>query len=331
MNSFCIRQIILISILFSAAACGPPARPPEPTNLFWPSPPDKPRIKYLQSIYGEDDIGRKYSVMEMLFGKEYDDMLSRPYGVTAGEGKILVSDLRRRSVIVFDLAARRQTVLGTEGGLQSPAAAVMDDSGLVYVAEASGNKVVVYTIGGEYRTTFTISNGKPVALAIDRQKRRLYVVDRSGHRVVVLSLQGEQLFSFGGQGNDDGQFNIPLGIALDGKDSVYVLDSGNFRVQRFDREGKFQAKFGAAGDRHGFFSNPKGIAVDTEGHIYVTDAAFSNIQVFNQEGDVLISIGRIGSAPGYLYLPAGISIDENDRIYVADQLNGRIQVFQYLK
>ena len=41
------------------------------------------------------------------------------------------------------------------------------------------------------------------------------------------------LGKWGSEGNSDGQFNIPYGIAVDGSGNVYVLDGGNNRVQVF--------------------------------------------------------------------------------------------------
>lgn len=317
--------------LLLSAACGPPPRPPEPTDLIWPLPPEQPRIRYVQSIYTEDDIGKEYTFLERLFGKQYDDSISRPYGIFARGNTLFVTDLIKRNVLIFDFAAKRMSSLRDDANLQAPAAVAMDADGNIYVADAGRDRIVVYDRDGNYHTAFRIEDSKPVALAINVRMGRLYVVDRKRHRVVALSLKGEELFSFGGQGRGNGKFNIPLGIALDGKDRVYVLDSGNFRVQQLDENGNFLSEFGGVGDRHGLFSNPKGIAVDTDGHIYVTDAAFNNFQIFSPKGEILLSVGRMGSAPGQLYLPGGIYIDENDRIYVADQFNARVQVFQYLK
>jgi len=317
--------------LMFLASCGPPPRSPEPDNLFWPLPPDTPKIKYIQSIYTEDDIGRVYSLREKLFGKEYADNLARPYGVHTRHGTILVSDIALRRVLIFDCANKRLRILGEEGALITPASAVADRSGTVYVADAGGSKVAVYGPEGNYRTAFILKGSKPVAVALDEALGRLYAVDREGHRVVVFGLDGSRLFEFGKRGSADGNFNIPLDITIGANGDVYVLDAGNFRVQIFTAEGKFLSKFGSVGDRAGMFANPKGIALDSEGHLYVTDAAFSNFQIFDRQGNVLLFVGQLGSKPGDLHLPAGIAIDENDRIYVADQLNARIQVFQYLK
>ncbi len=317
--------------LLFLASCGPPPRSPEPDNLFWPLPPDPPKIKYIQSIYTEDDIGRVYSLKEKLFGKEYADNMARPYGVRTRHGNMLVSDIALRRVLIFDLVNKRLRVLGEEGALITPASSVSDVSGTVYVADTGGAKIAVYGPDGAYRTAFILKGSKPVAVAINEALGRLYAVDREGHRVVAFGLDGTRHFEFGERGSADGKFNIPLDIAVGANGEVYVLDAGNFRVQVFTAEGRFLSKFGAVGDRPGLFANPKGIALDSEGNIYVTDAAFSNVQIFDPQGHVLLFLGQLGSRPGQFHLLGGISIDESDRIYVADQLNGRIQVFQYLK
>lgn len=325
------RQSLLLFIcVVLLSACGPSPRPPEPDNLFWPLPPDPPRIKYIRSIYTEDDIGREYSFKEKLFGKDYFDGMMRPYGIFARYGKIAVTDIVLRRVLVFDLVAKRLTVIGEEGAVQLPSSVALDRAGTVYVSDVQGGKIAVYDPSGRYRTSFQLKDGRPTALAVNEDLSRLYVADSAGNRVVVFGLDGKRLFDFGGGGKENGKFNFPIDIAVDREGSVYVLDARNFRVQVFDKDGRFVTAFGSVGDSPGFLANPKGIDIDSEGHIYVTDAAFSNFQVFNREGAPLIFVGGLGPGPGEMHLPAGISIDENDRIYIADQLNSRVQVFQYL-
>jgi len=321
----------LLCIVLLSAACNPAVQRFEPTDLVWPPPPSQPKIKYVQSIYTEDDIGRAYSLKERLFGKEYDDTLKRPYYVFAARGTILITDIGSKLVKILDLTTKRMSVVGGDGTLRFPVAAVSDASGAIYVADAGNAKVMVYNGDGKYRTSYAVNNGKPVALAINERLGILYVVDRQRHQIIALDKQGQQLFTFGSFGDANGKFNVPLAIAIGADDKLYILDSGNFRVQVFDARGAHLFKFGAVGDHAGLFANPKGVALDSAGHIYVTDAAFSNFQIFDQQGNVLLYVGSMGPAPGQMHLPGGISIDEQDRIYVADQLNRRIVFFQYLK
>lgn len=333
--TFLVRH--LAPVLFSVAiatvlsSCATDVRRAEPDNLTWPLPPNPPRIKYLQSIYSEDDIGRDYSLKERLFGVSYVAFISRPYGVFARNGRIYETDLALKAVFLFDLTSKRLSILGGEGAMQIPSAVVSDKSGVVYVADAGNSRISLYDAQGVYRTAYLLDGSRPVALALDETRGRLYVADRQNHTIIVLGLDGKLLFSFGGPGEGDGQFNIPLGIAQDPAGTLWILDSGNFRVQRFDPEGTFLSRFGTVGDRPGMFANPKGIATDSDGHIYVTDAAFNNFQIFDAEGRILLYVGGLGPLPGQFHLPGGIAIDESDRIYIADQFNRRIEVFQYLK
>lgn len=326
-----VRALVFFCLAAAMTACLGPERRIEPEALFWPLPPDPPRIKYLQSIYSEDDIGRTYTFLEKLFGKSYFDRMSRPYGVAVRAGKLYVSDLNLRRVLVFDIAAKRLSLLGEEGAVRTPAAAAVSTAGLVYVVDTGGSKIAVYDAAGNYTTAYPVKESKPVAVALNEALGRMYVVDRAKHRVIVLDMAGRELFTFGGRGDRDGQMNMPLDAAVDGDGTVYVLDSGNFRVQIFGPGGEFLSKFGMVGDQPGYFANPKGIALDSEGHIYVTDAAFGNFQIFDRQGRVLLYVGHTGSLPGQFQLPGGIAIDDQDRIYVADQINSRIQIFQYMK
>lgn len=51
---------LIFSILFSCAK--PPQQPPP--ELYWPSPPARPRIKYLEKWSGKDDFGRGSPILE---------------------------------------------------------------------------------------------------------------------------------------------------------------------------------------------------------------------------------------------------------------------------
>jgi DNA-binding beta-propeller fold protein YncE len=218
------------------------------------------------------------------------------------------------------------------GKLAKPIGVAVDEEGKVFVADASLNRVFGYRRDG----TVAIAIGRdgelksPSGLAIDRANRRLYVADSARHEVLCFStVDGAHVRTIGGRGGDDGQFNFPTNLFVDGEGRVYVADTLNFRVQIFDLEGRFVRTFGTQGDTPGTLNRPKGIAVDGEGHVYVADTSFNNFQIFDAEGQLLLFVGSAGRGPGEFLLPAGLFIDTRDRIYVADQGNSRVQVFQY--
>ena len=51
--------------------------------------------------------------------------------------------------------------------------------------------------------------------------------------------------TWGGEGDDPGEFNSPLGIATDADGNVYVGDTGNTRIQKFDSNGNFITDWGS--------------------------------------------------------------------------------------
>lgn len=109
----------------------------------------------------------------------------------------------------------------------------------------------------------------PDGLALDPQGN-LYVTDSGNHRIQKFDSDGRFITTWGGKGNDDGQFDCQdiCMVAVDGQGYVYITDNNNARVQKFDSNGKFLAKWGSFGDGDGQFNGPFGLAVDRQSHLY---------------------------------------------------------------
>ena len=73
---------------------------------------------------------------------------------------------------------------------------------------------------------------------------------------VMANESYEFVTAWGTGGSDDGEFNLPLGIAADGGGSVFVTEYNNHRVQKFDANGTFLAKWGEHGSGDGQFNVP---------------------------------------------------------------------------
>lgn len=139
------------------------------------------------------------------------------------------------------------------------------------------------------------------------------------------------LLEWGRKGTAEGEFDFPIGIAINRADEVFVTDFYNSRVQKFSSDGKFLAAFEVS-------PFPGGIAVDQEENLYVTHAGIppsryekprqrDKIAVFSAEGKPLREWGEFGTGDGQFDMPGGIAISRDGRVYVADQCNRRIQVF----
>ncbi|SRR5579883_46125 len=68
---------------------------------------------------------------------------------------------------------------------------------------------------------------------------RLFLSDGYGNaRILEYTAEGKRVKAWGSKGTGPGQFQIPHGIAFDGK-LLYVADRTNARVQRFDTDGRY--------------------------------------------------------------------------------------------
>ena len=95
-------------------------------------------------------------------------------------------------------------------------------------------------------------------------KGDVYVADSGNQRIVKYTHDGQYILEWGSDGPDDGQFSIPMAIAISEKDDVYVADPGYNRIQRFTINGSYLGQWQVGED-------PVGIAADSEGNILVID------------------------------------------------------------
>lgn len=331
-------------LLFTGCAEAPKAPPKKAEIPVYPPPPEAPRFYYERTIHSSADVladDKDSSLRRALTGESRTgEGLDKPYGVVAHNGKVYIGDTAARSVILFDLNAKKYRRIGTEdpGGIRMPLGIDLDAAGNLYVLDATLKKIFVYDGEGKYLRTMAqdIKWSRPVGLTVDSATRRIYAVDAGGvdsdqHKVRVLDLDtGKLLFEIGKRGNGPGELNLPRDVAIGHDGLVYVVDGGNFRIQVFDKDGKFVKTFGGIGRRSGQFARPKEIAVDREGNLYVVDTAFANVQIFNPEGQLLLDVAARGESdgPGRFMLPSGVAVDTDGRVYLVDQFFRKIDVFR---
>jgi DNA-binding beta-propeller fold protein YncE len=151
-------------------------------------------------------------------------------------------------------------------------------------------------------------------------------------RARTLAVIPRFVLAWGSAGTGDGQFDWPIGIAVDRSGYVYVSDLGSewrgfCGVQKFTGDGVFITKWGSHGTGDGQFSAPSGVTVDGSGNVYVADALWDRIQKFDGSGTFLATWGSYGSGFGEFDIALDVASDGGAMIYVVDQGNARIQKF----
>ena len=149
-------------------------------------------------------------------------------------------------------------------------------------------------------------------------------------RVVKFDASGRYQFEWGGKGAEPGRFNLPHGIAVDGRGRVFVCDRSNARLQVFDAFGKFLAEWKGAA-----IGRPYGVSVAANGHVFLIDGGDqsateperSKAVELDTVGNVIASIGSFGKAPGQFQLGHDIAVARNGSVYVAEGKGRRVQKF----
>ena len=175
---------------------------------------------------------------------------------------------------------------------------------------------------------------RPWGIAV-REGGEVVVAEYNGPCVSIISGNGEKT-SFGTHGSAPGQFNLPVGIAIDAGRNILVCNFTNHRIQQFSSTGKHLKAVGTKGSGRLQFNYPVGITVHPHTHkVYVADTWNHRIQVLNSDLTYSSSLGSKGSNGGEFNYPYDISTDSAGNVYVADSDNHRVQVFsvdgQYLR
>jgi len=321
--------LIIVAIIFTGCAT---KQKEEIQTVFYPMPPQYPKLQYLTYITDEGDIGKKRDTFkEFVMGKqEVFKRIARPYDIAALPGKIYVSDRTLKKILIIDLEKKEFDYIRDEGPgqLDEPAGIWTTQDGKKYVADFGRKQIVVFGPDEKYLRTYGTEGQFEKPLDVVIFEDRMYVCDAKKHHIAVVDLEsGETIHTIGKPGIKEGEFFLPTHLAIDPMGSLYITDALNFRVQEFDALGQYMRYFGYHGDTIGAFARPKGIAVDREGHLYAVDMAFENVQIFDEESTLLLLFfGGYGPNPGQMYMPSGIYIDYDNVKYFEKYVDKNFKV-----
>jgi DNA-binding beta-propeller fold protein YncE len=119
-----------------------------------------------------------------------------------------------------------------------PNSAVADSQGRIYVTDGNNGRISVWDPFGSFLFDFGRGVGEsalslPRGAAVDRRDR-LHVADIVDQSVKVYDVSEPEprfLYAFGDWGTEEGEFNYPDDIALDGTGRLYIADRENNRIQ----------------------------------------------------------------------------------------------------
>jgi sugar lactone lactonase YvrE len=301
----------------------------EQKPVFFPPPPETPRLQYLTSFSGPEDLGTaKTSPFEKFIVGEPEKVqgIKIPYGIAIYDGKLYVCDVGKRMVEVFDLKNRTFSYLTQDRRLINPVNIYIDENGTKYITDPTAGAVFVF----DENNNIVAMLGKQAKInPIDVVVRGslCYVTDFTGNQVVILDkTTGREMVRLGKKtdaqkqpepliGLADGEFSLISNLALDRQGNIYVTDKTGARITEFDRSGMFKRTIGRLGDNIDEFMRPKGIAIDNQDRIWIVDAGSEVAKIYNQQAQLLLFFGLPGNEPGMMNLPTKIILDYNNIEY----------------
>jgi len=248
-----MRTLLIVFGAILLAACAEAPKKEEADTVYYPMPPQTPRLQFLTTITTEQDLkGDSSDFKTYLLGTDAESgakQLARPFAVAHVKGRIYVADKTAHQILIVDLEKKSLDYIRDKkgGSLQDPNDIYITPDGYKYVADEKRGEIVVFNERDEFfRTYGSEEDFHPVAVAV--RGNRIYVADIRDNEVEVLDKEsGEVAGKIGERGSEPGLFHKPIRLAVDSSGNLFVTDFLNFRVQMFDEKSEFVRQIGELG------------------------------------------------------------------------------------
>ncbi|MBU0491242.1 MAG: hypothetical protein KKA73_25865 [Chloroflexi bacterium] len=271
------------------------------------------------------------------------------YLATDHTGRVFVSDRLQHAIFVYDRDGSYQdTILAPDLTLSeyvSKHVASLQPTAVFTYNWFEAN--VYYQNPGETAQTLPApdrSGWSPLGVRIEASGRML-LGDVAADQHSIRMLPGDMIlapswrnfgppegtFTFGCNGQSNGQFLFPNVAVTDSQGRFYVTDGNNGRISVWNDQSGFLFNFGQ-GAGEGALNLPRGAAMDARDRLHVVDAVGQNVKVYDVAGpepNFLFAFGGWGLGDGQFNYPNDIVLDTTGRLYITDRENNRVQVWSY--
>jgi len=262
------------------------------------------------------------------------------------DGSIYVADSSNNRIEHFKADGTFINMWGSLGDVSSGAAPggtfkepwgiAVGPDGSVYVADTWNFRIQKFTAEGEFITMWGVAGQAETPDAFwgprGLKNGHVYVTDTGNKRVVVFDGVGNYITQFGSGGVGDGQFDEPVGLAVDADGAVYVADTWNMRIQVFipnetSSEFTFSHSWTVSSWESQSTDNKPFLAVDSQGNVFATDPDKFRVLEFNSTGEIIRVWGGYSSGIDGFGKPVGIAVDGSDHVWVVDSGNNYLLRF----
>ena len=222
------------------------------------------------------------------------------------------------------LYANLLEVIGGDGSFDytfvMPKAISINDASQIYIVNRDNHQIQIFS-DQEKISDFIIDDEfdtRHLSDGLDVFEDKVYVADHSENEIKIFSLSGILTHSFGQKGSENGEFNLPVDVAVGSDGRIYVADLNNHRIQIFTGDGNYVSSIGQRGFDDDEFHNPTVLEVDKNNRIYVSDNSKDTVRVFENDGSFLFKFGKFGVHDNEFL---------NREVTVFDESNGQKSIY----
>jgi DNA-binding beta-propeller fold protein YncE len=277
----------------------------------------KARVKHLTSITGNKEIGR----LGLLGGVFFDEEKKRLYVTDAtnhrilsfdadfkylseftgggalahptsivkdSSGKFFVAEPTKGQVLLIDMA--RKSIAPVDfSGIPSgnpiyPGNMAIDSKDYLYLVDEANQRILVFDPDVRFQRQILVTEGQGLRDVKVDAAGRIYTVSAIDGCIRVYDPEGHLLLKFGKRGDDKGEFDFSVSLAVDPKGLIYVVDQHRNQVLVFNKEGRFVFDFSQLGWREGRLHLPSYIYMNGADQIFIVDRENARVSVFEQGG-----------------------------------------------
>jgi len=215
------------------------------------------------------------------------------------------------------------------GKLNEPNGISIGSDDTIYVADTWNARIQVFNKNGNQKLAFAAEDGfwGPREVTVDANGF-IYVADTGKHRVIKFDPKGQKIRTWCAvdpktgapvPGTKPGEFNEPIGLAIDQAGNLYVADRLNFRIQVFAPEGQFLRQWTVKGWVKDQVDMEPHLALDKAKQIlYVSDGRGKQVLCYHLDGTLFSTIAKDSVGNDLFRVPMGLTVDKDGNLLVVD-------------